>query len=121
MLRAFLINWALLAAAFAITAAVLSDVQIHGGLGSYLIVSAIFGLVNAIIGTIVRIITLPLTVLTLGLFALVINAFMLEITDLISGRLDIGDFFWTTIIAALVLSVVSMILHLTVGRALRKA
>ena len=36
MLRAFLINWGILAAAFAVTAAVLSGVEVNGGFGSYL-------------------------------------------------------------------------------------
>jgi putative membrane protein len=120
VLRAFLINWGILAAAFAVTAAVLSGVEVDGGFGSYLIISAIFGLINAIIGTILRILTLPIVVLTLGLFSLVINAVLLWITDHILDRLSIDDFFWTTILAALVLAIVSMILHLTVGRAFVK-
>ena len=120
MLRAFLINWGILAAAFAITAAVLSGVEVTGGFGSYLLVSAVFGLINAILGTIIRLLTLPLVVLTLGLFSLVINAVLLWITDHILDRLTIDDFFWTTILAALVLAIVSVILHLTFGRAFSK-
>ena len=120
MLRAFLINWGILAAAFAVTAAVLSGVEVNGGFGSYLLISAVFGLINAILGTILRLLTLPLVVLTLGLFSIVINALLLELTDHIMGRLTIDDFFWTTILAALVLAIVSMILHLTVGRAFRR-
>jgi putative membrane protein len=57
--------------------------------------------------------------MTLGLFALVINAVLLELTSWISSRLSIDDFFWTAIWAAIVLSLVSVVLDFTVGRVFR--
>ncbi len=120
MLRALLINWVLLGVAFAVTAWILSGVDISGGFWGYVIVSAIFGLVNAIIGTVLRILTIPLIVLTLGLFSVIINAAMLELTDWLSSHLTIDEFFWTAIWAAIILSITSVILHLTVGRMLSK-
>jgi putative membrane protein len=112
MLRSLLISWALMAAAFAITAWLLSGMDISGGFGSYLWIALLFGVINAIIGTILRIITLPLTVLTLGLFSIVVNAILLNITDGISDDLTIDHFFWTAIWAALILSFVSVCLNL---------
>jgi putative membrane protein len=114
MFVALLVRWALLAAAFAITSWVLSGMTINGGFWSVLWVSLIFGIVNVLIGTIVRILTLPLTVLTLGLFAVVINALLLELTDWITDRLTIDDFFWTAIWAAIVMAIVSMVLDVVV-------
>jgi putative membrane protein len=95
--------------------------DVSGGFGSYLWVSLLFGIVNAIIGTILRILTLPLTLLTLGLFSIVVNAILLEITDALTDRLEIDEFFWTAILAAIILSLVMVVLELVVGRTLRKA
>ena len=88
MLRSLLISWALMAAAFAITAWLLTGVDISGGFGSYLWIALLFGVINAVIGTFLRIITLPLTILTLGLFSIVVNAVLLSITDADLGRPD---------------------------------
>ena len=112
VLRFLLIRWAVLAAAFAITAWLLSGMDISGGLWAYIWVSAIFGIVNAIIGTIVRILTLPLILLTLGLFAIVVNALMLQITDALTSHLTIDEFWWTAIWASIILAIVSVILDL---------
>jgi putative membrane protein len=105
-----LIRWAVLAAAFAVTAWLLSGMEVSGGFWGYLWVSALFGIVNAIIGTILRILTLPLMFLTLGLFSIVVNALMLQITDGLSDHLTIDEFWWTAIWAAIIISIVSVIL-----------
>jgi putative membrane protein len=121
MLISLLVRWAVLAATFAITSWILSGMTINGGFWSVVWVSAIFGIVNVLIGTIVRILTLPLTILTLGLFAIVINALLLELTDWITDRLTIDDFFWTAIWAAIILAIVGMILDVVVRAIWRPA
>jgi putative membrane protein len=115
VLRFLLIRWAVLAVAFAITAWLLSGVDVSGGVWGYIWVSALFGIVNAIIGTILRILTLPLTLLTLGLFSILVNAFLLQITDGLSSHFTIDEFWWTAIWAAIILSIVSMVLDLMVS------
>jgi putative membrane protein len=110
MLRALLIRWIILAIAFAITAWLISGMHVSGGVSAYLWLALEFGIINAILGTIVRILTLPLTILTLGLFALLVNALMLSITDALSSHLTIDSFFWTTILASITLSIVTVIL-----------
>lgn len=114
VLAALLVRWALLGAAFAVTAWLLSGMDISGGFWGYVWVSALFGIVNAIIGTILRIITFPLTLLTLGLFSILVNAFLLQITDAITSNLTIDEFFWTAIWAAIIMSIVSVILDVMV-------
>ena len=121
MLGTLLIRWVVLAVAFAVTAWLLSGMEISGGVWSYLWVSALFGIVNAIVGTIVRILTLPLLLLTLGLFSIVVNAAMLELTDALTSRLTIDEFFWTAIWAAIILALVSVVLEVVVGLILRRA
>jgi len=116
-----LIKWALLAAAFAITAWLLTGMEVSGGFWGYVWVSALFGIVNAVVGTILRILTFPLTLLTLGLFLIVINALMLQLTDWLSDHLTIDEFWWTAIWAAIILSFVSVVLEAIVGSALRRA
>ncbi len=92
--------------------------------GIIFVVALIFGLVNAIIKPIVQFVAIPLYILTLGLIHIVINALMLWITSWITEHtthwgLYIDDFWWTAIWAAIVLSIVSWLLSLIVGRAER--
>jgi putative membrane protein len=119
LLVAVLVSWAILAAAFALTSWVLSGMEVSGGFWGYLWVSALFGVVNAILGTLLRILTLPLNLLTLGLFSVVINAILLSVTDALSSHLTIDDFFWTAIWAAIIMSIVSMVLDFVMGSLVR--
>lgn len=121
MLVSILIRWAALAGAFAVAAWLLDGVDVSGGTWGYIWVSALFGIVNAVVGTVVRILTLPLTVLTLGLFLIVVNALMLELTDAISDTLTIDEFFWTTIWATLILSIVAVLLDVVMRSLLVRA
>ena len=85
--------------------------------GIVLVVAVIFGVVNAIIKPLVQILSIPLYILTLGLFHVVINALMLWITASITEHtthwgLQINQFWWTAIWAAIVLSIVSWLFSL---------
>jgi putative membrane protein len=115
MLAALLVRWALLGVAFAVTAWLLGGMDISGGFWGYVWVSALFGIINAVIGTILRIITFPLTLLTLGLFSILVNALLLQITDGITSHLTIDEFWWTAIWAAIIMSIVSVILDMMVN------
>ena len=115
MLKQLLIVWFVVAAALAITAALVPSVEVDGGVLSLLGLSLLFGLVNALIGTLLRLISLPLTLITFGLFGLVINGVLLGITAGLSNVLDVGGFF-ATILAALVLSIVTAALLFVVGK-----
>jgi putative membrane protein len=81
-----------------------------------LLVGLIFGVVNAIIKPIVQILAIPFYILTLGLIAFVVNALMLVLVSWLAGELglsfEIDDFFWSAILAAIVISLVSMALNL---------
>jgi putative membrane protein len=85
---------------------------------SLLIVGALFGLINTFLKPVVKLFALPLYVLTLGLISFVVNAVMLKVVQWLSGRIgitfDAGPFFWSTLGAAVVVTFVSMILHVTV-------
>ena len=76
-------------------------------------VALIFGIVNAVVAPVVKLLSLPFIILTLGLMLLLINALMLWLTSEIAQGLDLGfrvDGFWTTVLGAIVISVVSAVL-----------
>jgi len=85
---------------------------------TYLVLGLLFGLVNLLVRPVVKLLSLPLYVLTLGLFFVVVNALMLELTSWLSGftplTLDVEDFFWSAVLGALVISVVSWLLDLVI-------
>lgn len=90
-----------------------------GRAGVILLVALIFGIVNAVVKPFVALLSLPLYVLTLGLFTLVVNALMLMLTAWITERSDWGlriDDFWTALVGALIISVVSFALSVVVPR-----
>ena len=80
---------------------------------AYLFIGLIFGLVNAFVRPIVSFLSLPITILTLGLFTVVINAAMLYLTSWISSytpvNFTIDSFFWTAVLAAILISVISLV------------
>ena len=115
MVKQLIVVWLVIAAAIAITAALVPSVEIDGGVVGLLVVALVFGLVNAIIGPLLRQISMPLTLVTFGLFALVINAALLCITAGLTDSLDVGGFFGV-VLAALVISVVTSVLLFVVGR-----
>ena len=83
------------------------------------VVAFILAVVNAGVKPIVAFLSLPLYILTLGLFTLVVNALMLLLTAWITGHTDWGlriDGFWTAVWAALILSIVSFVTSLAIGR-----
>ena len=115
MFKQLMIVWLVVTAAIAITAALIPSVEVDGGFFSLLGVALVFGLVNALIGPLLRLISMPLTLITFGLFALVINGVLLGITAGLTDSLDVGGFF-PTILAALVISVVTAALLFVVTR-----
>jgi putative membrane protein len=113
MLIRFLLRLALLACAIGLTAWLLPDVEIEGGVFTYLWIALLFALVNAVLGPILHLLALPITMLTLGLFALVVNAALVGLTALLSPDFQIDGFF-TAVLAALLISVFSWVLNMFV-------
>jgi putative membrane protein len=77
-----------------------------------LVVGAALAVVNAIIKPFVKFLTGCLYLLTFGLMALVVNAGMLKLAGWLAGKVGVdftsGPFFWSTILAALVVTLVAM-------------
>jgi putative membrane protein len=85
---------------------------------TFVVLGLVFGVVNLLVRPVVKLLALPLYLLTLGLFAFVVNALMLELTSWLSGHtryaLHVDRFFWSAVLGALVISVVSWLLELVV-------
>lgn len=80
---------------------------------AYLFIGLIFGVVNALVKPLVSLLSLPITILTLGLFTIVINAAMLYLTSWLSSytpvRFTIDSFFWTAVLAAIIITIISLV------------
>ena len=81
---------------------------------AYACIALVFGIVNAFVKPIVSFVSTPLTCLTLGLFSIIVNALMLVLTAWLSEFtpfvLSIDSFFWSAVLAAIVVAVVSALL-----------
>ncbi|MCX2931238.1 phage holin family protein [Mycobacterium sp. CVI_P3] len=119
----FLVRAAVTGLALWVVTLIVPGINFVGGetplqrVGIVLVVAVIFGLVNAIIKPVVQVLSIPLYILTLGLIHIVINALMLWITAWITEHtthwgLQINQFWWTAIWAAIVLSIVSWVFSL---------
>jgi putative membrane protein len=86
-------------------------------IGTLVVVAIIFGLVNAFLKPIIKVIGCPLYVLTLGLIGFVVNALLLWLVGWIAGNLSLPfavDGFWAAFWGAIIISVVSFVLHLVI-------
>lgn len=114
----FILRLLATAAALWVAVLLLEGISYTGGWPGMLIVALVFGLVNAIIRPVLKVLTCPLVVLTLGLFIFVLNALMLWLAAEISQAFGIGFYvegFWTALVGALIVGIVSTLLNLLVG------
>jgi putative membrane protein len=109
MFRNWIIRIIINAAALWIVDLVFDDVWINSS-GSLILAAILFGVLNTFIKPVLVLFTLPLNILTLGLFTLVINAIILKLTDYWMDSITV-DGFGIAILAALVISIVSVSLQ----------
>lgn len=115
-IMAFLIGLLGTAASVWIAVWLIDGFEFGGEWWQFLIVAIVVGLANAIVKPILRLLSLPLIALTLGLFLVVVNALVLQLAVWVSGPdvLDLGltseGFFWTTLLASIVVSVAGWLL-----------
>ncbi|HHB90912.1 MAG TPA: phage holin family protein [Anaerolineae bacterium] len=114
-MRTLLIRWGIITIAVWIPSLILPGIHLKGRLVDILFVSLLFGLVNAIIKPIVKFLTCPLIILTLGLFTLVINMLMLLLVDWLAGDYLVIDSWSTAFLAAIIISIVTMVMDFLVS------
>ncbi|WP_037911357.1 phage holin family protein [Actinacidiphila yeochonensis] len=119
-MKNFLVKTLANAGALAVAILLIKDITLSGGSTAHkaltlILVALVFGVVNWLVKPVVKVLSFPLFLLTLGLITLVVNALMLLLTSWLAGRLHL-DFhvhgFWTAVVGALIVSIVSWALHL---------
>jgi len=87
------------------------------GVVTLIVVALIFGLINAVVKPIVKIVGCAFYILTLGLISLVVNALLFLLTGWIAGQLGLPftvDGFWAAFWGAIVVGLVSFVLHVAI-------
>ncbi len=112
----FLIRWVVSTIAVAVTAWLLPGIHALGAtlndqLAALILTGLVLGLLNAILRPVIIFLTLPATLITFGLFLIVINAVMISLTAWLLPAYFSVDNFWWALLGALLISIVSTILH----------
>lgn len=106
------------------------DVVVDGGetdtwtrIGVFLLIGAVITAANLLVKPVIDLLALPFKILTLGLFSLVVSWFMLWLSAWLTtlvpwAELTIGGF-WITLLAALIISIITAILSAVVPGARR--
>ena len=81
------------------------------GFGTAFLASFILSVLNVIVKPILVLFTLPITIFSLGLFLFVINGITLMLTQALIGETFVIDGFGVAILAAIVLSILNLILN----------
>jgi uncharacterized membrane protein YvlD (DUF360 family) len=104
-----LVAWVLSAAALLFAAAIVPGVSVNEW-GGALLAAAIIGVLNAILPPLIAAIRLPFTLITGLLLVLALDALMFQLTSWIAPSALTVDSFWDALLAALVASVLSVVL-----------
>lgn len=81
------------------------------GFTTALIASFVMSILNILVRPILILLTLPITFVTLGFFLIVINAITLMLAQWIMGDAFVIDNFGIAIVAAIIISLITMILN----------
>jgi putative membrane protein len=106
------------AAALWVATQIVPGVSFDGGVLPFLAVALVFGVINSTLRPLTKILTFPLILVTLGIFALVVNGLMLWLTSSLSRTLGLGfhvSGFWAAFFGALVVSIVSALLNVSLA------
>jgi len=115
----FLLRLLINAAALWVTTRIIPGVEFTGTPAALIGVALVFGVLNAVVRPLLLLLSLPLVLISLGLFTLILNGIMLWLTSALSGALGLGfrvHGALAAILGALVVSIVSVVLTVFVGR-----
>ena len=107
-MQRILIRIVINAIALWVAAALIGGITLEAGLWQLLLAAVVFGIVNAFLKPLFILLSLPAVLLSLGLALVIINAAILSIADALTGAITV-DGFWSAILGAIVISVVSWI------------
>jgi len=114
-MTSILVTWIANSLAIYVVAYLLGGVDV-ASLRDAFLAGAVLSIVNAIVKPVIVILTLPLTVLTLGLFYFVVTAFCLWLASTFVPGFILQGFF-TTVVAAVLISLVSALIARVLGNA----
>lgn len=112
-MRGLIVRWLTLTLAIIATAYLLDGIRISG-FGAALAAAVLLSVLNAFFRPIAILLTLPINVLSLGLFTFVINALMIKMVSGVVPGFEVRGF-WTSVIGALVISLISWLLNSFIG------
>jgi len=90
------------------------------GVGAAIGASVLISIFNVIVRPLIILLTLPVTVLSLGLFLFVINAIILMLAASLMGSAFVITSFWMALLAAILISILHVLLQNFVVKPLRK-
>lgn len=97
-------------AAVLLTVYIVPGISVTEGWVTVLLVALVWSVITMVIKPVLAILTLPITLITFGLFSFVLNALLFwAMTYVVPGFSVAG--FWAALLGALVLSVLSWLIH----------
>lgn len=85
-------------------------VSATGGWITVFLVALVWSVITMVIRPVLQVLTLPITIFTFGLFAFILNALLFWAMTLIVPGFHV-DGFWTALLGAVVLSLLSWLIH----------
>lgn len=97
-------------AAVILTVHIVPGVMLAGGWETALLVGLVWSVIVIVIRPVLQILTLPITIITFGIFSFILNAILFyAMTWIVPGFYVSG--FWSALLGAIVLSVISWLIH----------
>jgi putative membrane protein len=112
--KAFFQRWFVTSLGVLVAAGLIDKVHADGII-PLLVASLLLGVLNAFLRPILLIATIPLVIVTFGLFIFVINALLLYLVAHLVKGFYVADF-WNAFKGAIVISIVSMIANMMLGK-----
>jgi len=113
--RGLIIRWVTTACALWLTSLVVRGIEFDG-IASLFFAAVVLGILNAIVRPLVLLVTFPINLVTLGLFTFVINGAMLKLASAVVRGFSVTGF-WSAVIGAVLLSLISFALSLFINDA----
>lgn len=114
-LKRFIQRWLISTVAVLVATYIVPGIK-YGNWKDLLVATLVLGLLNSFLRPILMLLSLPLLIFTLGLFTIVINAVLLLLVGALLGAEHFKvDGFWSAFWAALVISIISLLLNSITG------
>jgi putative membrane protein len=106
----FLLRYLGTVAAVLLTLYLVPGVTVSGGWVNIFLLALVWSVITMVIKPVLSLLTLPITIITFGIFSLILNALLFWAMTLIVPGFTVAGF-WTALLGALVLSILSWLIH----------